>query len=182
MRHSNKARAELPAERKINIMLKKSLSLLIVWYVLAAVSFTHIFLTSAMAQVGQATITGTVTDQSGGVIPNARVVATNIETHVERETQTNEERHYSVPYLHPGQYEVAVESQGFSKTRVSRVNLTVGLTATVNVTLKPGALQEEVTVTSGAVQLEQQSASLGNVVGRTQIIELPLLGRNPIAW
>ncbi len=134
---------------------------------------------AALAQVEQATITGTVTDQSGAVVPQAQVTITNLQTGVASQTRTNEEGHYRLPYLHPGQYEVTVEKEGFNKARVSGVNLTVGLTATVNVTLKPGALQQEVTVTAVAVQLEQQSSSLANVVGSRQIIELPLLGRNP---
>ncbi|MBI3694568.1 MAG: carboxypeptidase regulatory-like domain-containing protein [Acidobacteria bacterium] len=133
----------------------------------------------ALAQVEQATITGTVTDSSGAVVPGARVSVTNVKTGVSGETQTNAEGQYRVPYLHPGEYEVVVAKDGFDKARVAGVTLTVGLTATIAVVLKPGALQQEVLVTSSVVQLEQQSASLGNVVGSRQILELPLLGRNP---
>ncbi|MGH8247852.1 MAG: carboxypeptidase regulatory-like domain-containing protein [Gammaproteobacteria bacterium] len=134
---------------------------------------------TTFAQVEQATLTGTVSDQSGAVVPNAEVAVTNVQTGVVARTRTNQEGHYRVPYLHPGRYEVLVESAGFTKARVSDVDLTVGLTATVNVILKPGSLQQEVTVTAAAVQLEQQSSSLGNVVSSRQILELPLLGRNP---
>lgn len=150
----------------------------IIVLVLAAL-LPPMFVLMAPAQVEQATITGTVTDQSGGVVPEARVTITNVQTGVVSETKTNAEGHYSVPYLHPGEYEVIAERPGFSKARVSEVRLTVGLTATINVTLKPGMLQQEVTVTSAATQLEQQTSSLGNVVGSRQIIDLPLLGRNP---
>lgn len=132
-----------------------------------------------LAQVEQATITGTVTDQSGAVVPRARVTVTNVETGIPSETQTNAEGRYTLPYLHPGQYEVGVEKEGFNKSRTAGVNLTVGLTGTINVVLSTGSLQQEVTISASAVLLEQQSSSLGSVVGSRQMIELPLLGRDP---
>jgi len=68
---------------------------------------------------------------------------------------------------------------GFSSARVTGVVIRVGLTATVDLSLKPGPLQTEVTVTADAVQLELQSPAVGNVVTGRQMIELPLVGRNP---
>ena len=132
-----------------------------------------------LAQVEQATITGTVTDMSGAVVPAARVAAANIRTGVTGETQTNNEGHYRLPYLHPGEYELTVTKDGFEKARVAGVNLAVGLTATVNVNLKPGSIQQEIVVTATAVRLEQQTSALGAVITGRQMIELPLLGRNP---
>jgi hypothetical protein len=134
---------------------------------------------NAAAQVEQATITGTVTDLSGAIVPNARVIVTNVQTGVIRETQTNDAGTFAVPYLHPGQYNLVVEMSGFAKAQVTGVSLSVGLTATINVTLKPETLQQAITVTAPVAQLELQSASLGNVVGSRQLIELPLFGRNP---
>jgi hypothetical protein len=81
----------------------------------ALVVFFFFGLTSAiLAQIDQGNITGTVTDQLGAVVPRAQVIVTNTQTQVKRETQTNEEGHYRVPYLSPGQYELTVESQGFN--------------------------------------------------------------------
>jgi hypothetical protein len=155
-----------------------------VWRLLSPSALFVIFsfsLTSAiLAQIDQGTITGTVTDQLGAVIPKAQVIVAHTQTRVKRETQTNEEGHYRVPYLPPGQYELTVESQGFTRGRVVGIVITVGLTATINVSLTPGTLQlEAVTVTAAPVQLERQTATLGNVIGSSQIIELPMLGRNP---
>ncbi len=147
------------------------------WWPLLVVAFVGVL--ALPAQVEQATIVGTVTDQQGAVIPKAKVIVTNVQTKVAVETQTNQAGYYSVPYLHPGHYEVTVESAGFGKARVSGINLTVGLTATVNVSLEVASVQAEVTVTASGVALEQQTVSLGNVVGSRQMIELPLLGRNP---
>ncbi len=133
----------------------------------------------AWAQVEQAAITGTVTDSTGAVVPGARITITNTRTGVVAETETNAEGHYTRPYLHPGEYELVVAKDGFEKTRLAAVTLTVGLTATIDLALKPGSLLQEVMVTTTAVQLEQQSSTLGAVVNMRQIIEMPMLGRDP---
>ena len=132
-----------------------------------------------LAQVEQATITGTVTDASGAVVPGAVVTATNLRTGVAGNTLTNNEGNYRLPYLPAGEYEVTVSKDGFDKARVAGVNLTVGLVATIDLSLKPGSLQQEVLVTATTVRLEQQNATLGATITGRQMIEMPLLGRNP---
>lgn len=132
---------------------------------------------AAWAQVEQGSIAGSVKDESGGLIPNARVVVTRVETQAKRETLTNGAGRYHVPYLPGGSYEVAVELQGFSRAVVSGVRLLVGQTARIDLTLKPGALEETVDVTA-ETPIDAQSASLGNVVGSRQLLQLPLVGRN----
>ena len=134
---------------------------------------------AAGAQVEQATLTGAITDQSDALIARADVTVTNVRTGVKAVTQTNAQGYYSVPYLTPGDYEVTVEAAGFRKARVSGIVLQVGLTATVNVRLEVGAVVNEVEVSANAAQLELQSAALGNVVSSTQMLQLPLNGRNP---
>ncbi len=131
------------------------------------------------AQVEQATVTGTVIDASASAVPGAKVAIVNASTQARAETRTNETGTYRLPYLPTGTYELVVEREGFERSRVAGIQLTVGLTATINITLKTGSVQQEVTVTATAVQLEQESAALGNVIGVKQIVELPLLGRNP---
>jgi len=126
-------------------MLKNTLHFLTVCFVLAMGTCAAGFFSTAFAQGEQATITGIVTDESGAVIPNARVAVTNVETGVTRETQTNGEAQYRVPYLPPGKYRLTVESQGFSKVQIE-LSLTLGLTATVDLSLKAGAVTETVIV------------------------------------
>jgi hypothetical protein len=133
----------------------------------------------AHAQVEQGAITGRVFDEGGGVVPGAGVTVTETGTGIVRETVTNEAGQYTVPYLHVGTYEVSASLSGFSGARVTAVVIRVGLTATVDLTLKPGPVQAEVTVTANAVQLELQSPALGNVITGRQMIELPIVGRNP---
>lgn len=135
--------------------------------------------TSARAQVEQGTITGTVFDEAGAVVPGARVTATREGTHAGRDTVTNGKGHYVIPYLAAGSYDVTAELSGFTRARVVAVAVRVGLTATVDLTLKTGGLQAEVTVTANAGELELHGPALGNVIGSRQMLELPIVGRNP---
>ncbi len=132
-------------------------------------------------QLEQATLTGRVTDPTGAVVPNVRIVARNTETGVEAVTQTNQEGLYRIPYLHPGRYDVTAEADGFKRSRVAGVILRVGLTATVDFQLEVGAVLSEVTVSATPVMLQQETATVGAVIGSEQMLQLPLLGRNPYA-
>ena len=133
----------------------------------------------ANAQVEQGAMTGRVFDKAGGVLPGASVTVTETGTGVVRETLTNDVGQYTVPYLPIGTYETTAALPGFNSARVTGVMIRVGLTATVDLSLEPGPLQTEITVSADAVQLELQSAAVGNVVTGRQMIELPLVGRNP---
>src|SRR5712691_11628834 len=134
---------------------------------------------AAGAQVEQGTITGTVFDEAGAVVAGARVTATRVGTQVARDTTTNGKGYYALPYLAAGTYDVTAELAGFKRARVPVVTVRVGLTATVDLTLTVGSMQTEVTVDAHAGQLELQSPALGNVIGSRQMLELPIVGRNP---
>src|SRR3984893_7305075 len=125
------------------------------------------------AQVEQGAITGAVVDGSGASIPGGKVTATNQATGTIAKAETTEDGYYKLPYLAAGKYNLTVEKDGFSVNRVADVPVLVGQVATIDVTLKPGTLHEEVTVTANAVQIDQVSSSLGYVASTTQIIELP---------
>ncbi|MCU0241871.1 MAG: carboxypeptidase regulatory-like domain-containing protein, partial [Vicinamibacteria bacterium] len=133
----------------------------------------------AHAQVEQGTITGTIFDQAKAVVPGARVVATDVGTNVSRETVSTGGGNYTLPYLKAGTYSVRAELAGFSPARVDNVQLRVGLTVTVDVTLKPRGQVEEITVTAARADIEVQTAALGNVISQRQLVELPIVGRNP---
>lgn len=108
----------------------------------------------AFAQQQLAAIQGTITDQTGGVIPGVTVTVTNTDTRVVRTTTTNERGIYRVPSLDPGRYEVAAQLDGFRKGVRTDVVLSVGATLGINFTLevlrqrlrvppRPGAAFEE---------------------------------------
>src|SRR5712691_4767023 len=146
---------------------------------LFAVAVVLVLAGAAGAQVEQGTITGTVVDEAGAVVPGARVTATRVGTQVARDTTTNGKGYYALPYLAAGSYDVTAELAGFKRARVAVVTVRVGLTATVDLTLTVGSVQTEVTVNASMGQLELQSPALGNVIGSRQMLELPIVGRNP---
>ena len=139
-----------------------------------------IFVFECFGQVEQGSISGAVLDASGASIPKAKVTATNQATGAVATAQTTDDGYYKIPYLAAGKYRVVVEKESFAVNRVNDVPVLVGQIATIDVTLKPGSVHDEVTVTSNAVMVDQVSSSLGYVTGATQILELPT-GRSPYA-
>jgi hypothetical protein len=126
------------------------------------------------AQVEQGAITGAVTDSTGASILKAKVTATNQATGAVAAAETTDDGYYKIPYLLAGKYTVIVEMAGFAPHRVTDVPVLVGQNATINATLKPGSVHDEVTVVANAVMVDQVSSSLGYVTDSTQILELPL--------
>jgi outer membrane receptor protein involved in Fe transport len=135
----------------------------------------------AFGQGERCTVTGTVSDASGAIVPGAQVVIRNTGTNVSTRTETNSAGIFYLPALPPGQYDLTAEKQGFRPARVAGIPLTVGLTATVNVTLEVGTVAEAIEVQATQVQLESQTSGLGKVVEQRRVVELPVLGRNALA-
>ncbi len=131
------------------------------------------------AQGERATITGTVTDPTGAVVPQATIAVRNEGTNIANRTESNSTGLFVVPALPPGSYELTAEKPGFRPVKISNIPLSVGLTATVDVRFEVGQITEAVQVTATAVQLESQSSGLGKAVETRRVVELPLLGRDP---
>ena len=124
------------------------------------------------------TILGTVTDNSGAVVANAKVDVTNTETGVVAHTKTSSSGDFTVPSLNPGRYSVAVESTGFQKSLTTGVVLTVDQSARINAVLKAGAVSTTIEVNAEAVTLDTDSSALSQEVSQQQVEALPLNGRN----
>ena len=103
------------------------------------------------AQAEQGGIAGSVVDASGASIAKARIAATNQATGAVTRVETTAEGYYKIPYLPAGKYSMTVESAGFATHKVADVPVLVGQIATIDATLKPGSLHDEVTVTANAV-------------------------------
>jgi Carboxypeptidase regulatory-like domain len=129
------------------------------------------------AQVPTGIIAGTVTDQVGAVLPGAAVTVTNKATGAARDAVTGPDGTFSIPSLLPGAYDVLVIAPGFQPI-VTPVEVTTGATTTVKATLEVSARTEAVTVTGTATQVDLESNRVQGLVGRTQIENLPLNGRN----
>ena len=134
------------------------------------------------AQGERTTITGTVTDSSKAIVPSAAVTIRNTATNIETRTTTNNDGLYYITSLPPGAYDLSVEKSGFSVSRVAGISLTVGLAATVDVTLRVGNVSQNVVVVANAVQLEAQTSALQSTITTRSIAELPNIGRNPLAY
>ena len=141
--------------------------------VLFCVLMTH----SAIAQ-STASLNGTVKDTTGALIVDAAVKLTNVETGVFQTTRTNDTGAYGFVNILPGRYTLSVTKDGFSGERQPDFSLEVNQTATVNFSMRVGSPQEIVSVTAQAIQLETSTSELGSVVGKQEVRDLPLNGRN----
>ncbi|MBI3895298.1 MAG: TonB-dependent receptor [Acidobacteria bacterium] len=132
----------------------------------------------ALAQVTTGTISGTVSDSTGAVIPGATVTLRNTETGISRTITTNARGRYTAQQLGLGMFEVTAEAPGFQSVVRTGIEMTIGRQATVDFTLQVGAVAERITVTGEAPLLETTNATVADLVSETQMRELPLNGRS----
>jgi hypothetical protein len=130
------------------------------------------------AQTVTGTILGTVTDNSGGVLPGVTVMIKNIGTGQTHPAVTDAEGRYRHPQLPVGSYEVSAEMQGFTTQVRKGVQVTVGSDLVINFTLGISGLQEQVTVTGESPMVQTSSAEVGALVDQKQIQQLPLNARD----
>ena len=131
---------------------------------------------TAWAQ-GTAQLTGTVRDDSGGVLPGVTVTVTQTNTGLVRTTVTDETGSYVLTNLPTGPYRLEVALQGFKTYVQTGIVLQVGGTPTIDAVLGVGALEESVTVEAAAPLVDVRSAGISSVVDNRAILELPLQGR-----
>ncbi|HYU80269.1 MAG TPA: TonB-dependent receptor, partial [Vicinamibacterales bacterium] len=135
------------------------------------------FAGTAFAQVDRATLSGTVRDTSGAVVPGATVVARSVATNVPSQSVTDAQGNYLLGGLIPGSYAVEVELTGFQKGS-GKIDLEVGQRGRLDFTLAIGAVEQVVTVQGSSPILNTEQANLGSVIPQTQVANLPLSIRN----
>lgn len=135
---------------------------------------------AAQAQSDSSSLSGTITDPSGAVVPNARVTAHNEATGLERTTQTNSSGAYTITNLPSGNYTVRVEAQGFGTVEQKGTHLDPNIGSRFDTPLKPGESSTTVTVEANANALQTESAAVGQLVTTEQVKSIQLNGRNPI--
>lgn len=133
---------------------------------------------TVMAQTATGQITGAVKDANGAVLAKARVKVNSALTGLARETTTNEEGIYVFPLLPVGVYAVTVEHQGFNAAKKANISINVDQIVRADFDLKVGDVSAVVEVESGAVALDTETASMGQIVSQRQVTQLPLNGRN----
>src|SRR3954453_4985428 len=135
--------------------------------------------TSLIAQTFRGTILGTVTDPQGAVIPGAKVTVHNVNTGLERTTQTSDDGSYSVPELPIGTYNVTATQTGFQTAVISNVAVDVAAEKRVDFVFRAGQVSEKVEVSGEALpQGETPTDPLGTTFTAAQAKNLPLNGRD----
>ena len=148
-------------------------------YVLILCLLASIFSVALWAQVENGQLAGTVTDQSGAVVPGATVTAKNLGTGATRTTTTAGNGTYSIPSLPPSRYELTVTKAGFG-TFTSQVQVSVGGSPTLDarLTAAGGSTTVEV-VGAGGVAVNVENQQMSTVVNSQEIVQLPTVTRNP---
>src|SRR5204863_7857893 len=135
--------------------------------------------TSANSQELRGKISGRVVDSNGGAVTGATVTVTNTARAASTTFTTNADGLFDAPYLLPGTYQVLVEASGFKKAILDKVVVAINETRTLNIPLDVGTVQETVTVTSEASQLNVSDPNLGLTVDRKRVDELPSVHGDP---
>src|SRR6266568_332878 len=132
----------------------------------------------AWAQSTYGTVTGSVTDASGGAVADAQVTLTNQGTSEKRTQSTGSDGLYTFVNLFAGKYKVDAEKAGFKRTSRTDIVVEVQQTSRIDLTMQVGAVNQVVEVTGETPLLQPETSSLGEVVEQRQTDELPLNGRN----
>ena len=148
-----------------------------------------VFTASVFAQSDRGTITGTVVDSSGSVMPRAKVLLTDVATDTRRETVTTATGNYTIAGLPVGVYTLSVEQAGFSRYEQSNINILVAVTTRVDVAMKVGQATESIEVSADATMLKTESAEQSSTISGDSINGLPMnygIGagavRNPLSF
>ncbi|HZT31874.1 MAG TPA: carboxypeptidase regulatory-like domain-containing protein [Bryobacteraceae bacterium] len=127
---------------------------------------------------GTASLQGTITDPTGAVVPAAKVTVTQVNTRLTRTVASNAQGNYLIPGLAPADYTLSVEAPGFRTFTRKGITLLTDQSATVSVTMELGQASEAVTVEASATLVDTVTGTQKQVVNQTQMVELPLNGRN----
>jgi hypothetical protein len=134
--------------------------------------------TFSFTQSTLVTVEGTIVDEQGNPLPGAEITIRNTETGYLYSVLSRNNGVYVVSGIQPGNYEIGVKLPGFESQKRSGLVFNVGARLTINFTMKPSALQEEITVTAPAPLIESSKSEISGVVDRKKIDDLPLLDRD----
>jgi len=159
-------------------MRRRVVSLRLLFLVLTVTAVSLVTSVSLRAQVDTGSILGTVKDQTGAVVPGAKVTLTNEGTALSLSTTSGPDGTYTFAPIKIGTYSVSAEASGFAKAVQSGLSLNIDQKLVVDLTLKPGAVTQTIEVTAAAPALQTTDASVGQVVNERNVVNLPLNGRN----
>jgi hypothetical protein len=134
----------------------------------------------ALPQTNNGRIEGIVQDSSGGIVPGARLTATNVKTQLKVETASNAQGEFVLTPLPPGTYKLTTEASGFHRSDIEAIEINVGAVVSQIVKLEVGSLTETVTVEANAVSVTTTDTQLYRAIDLRDIDTLPQLARTPI--
>lgn len=138
---------------------------------------------SLNAQTITATISGTVSDANGAIIPGAKVTATSNETGLSKNVSTNAEGRYVLTFLQPGTYTLKIEKQGFTDQTIPNIKLEIAQSASLNATMQVTGTTAEVTIEGDTVPLLQtESSALDTTIENKLVEDLPSAERSVLAF
>lgn len=147
----------------------------------AAVMLALLYPLPCAGQQVNATLSGTIRDSSGAVVPQAAVTVENMDTTVTRKTTSDSQGHYIFPSLPPATYSLSAEKSGFNRTVIPNIALSVYQNSTIDMVLRVGQVKQAVEVKGAAPLVSTTSASIGTLVGQRETEDLPLNARRTSA-
>jgi hypothetical protein len=146
--------------------------------VIGVLASVGLWVSTVSAQQLTGEIKGTVTDITGGAVPEAQVTANNTQTGVSQTIPSKSDGSFEFLQLPVGMYSVTAEKTGFTKFTAENIQLVLNQTFTLAVKLQVGSVNQTVEVQANAVQVETSTTQLGTVIQSQTIVDLPLNGRN----
>jgi outer membrane receptor protein involved in Fe transport len=146
-------------------------------FAILAIAILFSYADPTWSQTSVASLNGTVLDESGGTVSGATISLREMDRNTMYSATSDQSGYYAIPNLPPGRYELKAEFKGFSKYTQTGTILSVGQTATVNITLKVEAHGEEVIVSTEAPTIEPTKTEISQVIDTKQINDLPISGR-----
>ena len=137
----------------------------------------HSSLITVRAQTATATLSGTVTDQNGALVPGVNITLTNTANGQQRVANTDDNGSFTIPLLSPGTYTITAQRDGFYAVQIPSIILNVGDEKSLRFELKVGDVNEMVNITDEA-SLINESPAVGTIVDRQFVENLPLNGRS----
>lgn len=147
-------------------------------FAVSLLAFLALCSSPVFGQLAQGELRGSITDESGGVLPGVNITAIHVETGTSRTTTTGVNGTYLMPAMPLGTYKMTAELSGFGTTIREGFRLGVGEAVTINFTMKVASLQESVTVSGAAPIIDTKKSELTGHVTPEQVQSLPLNGRN----
>jgi hypothetical protein len=136
--------------------------------------------TSILAQSDTSSMSGTVTDTSGALVPNAQITVHNNATLADRTIASNENGAFTLTNLAPGDYSVRVTKTGFQNTTLNDVHLDPSIGRKIDIAMKVGDTSVTITVEAGVNNVQTESGAVGQLITQEQVKSIQLNGRNPL--